>query len=255
MELLFLKLISNRLGSWRNRFVSLGGGVVLINSIQNSNLIFYLSFMNLSTKAWKRICRIHKRFLWGGLKVAKKIPQVSQVDVCRPKDKGQLEIRYVRFMNQALLGKWRCRFLFGSEGPWKDILCALQCESGIVRQGEELVLEICVGLVGMGVVVREGGLGQQNWFSFGVVRIMMNGALTSFWEDVWRVFVSQGQVPQVVSVIISAICLVDSLHQWVSGTWVWDMRRREVLFVWEQHSVEEFLDVLEEHPHLGGSNT
>jgi len=36
---------------------------------------------------------------------------------------------------------------------------------------------------------------------------------------------------------------------------VWDMRRRQVLFVWEQHSVEEFLDVLERHPHLEGSDS
>lgn len=84
------------------------------------------------------------------------------------------------------------------------------------------------------------------WFSFVVVKITMNGALTPFWEDVWRVFVSQG----CFSFHLSNM----PLCQWVSGTLVWDMRRRQVLFVWEQHSVEEFLDVLEGHPHLEGSD-
>lgn len=56
--------ISNRLGSWRNRFVSLGGRVVRIDLILNSIPIFYLSFIKSPSSVWKRIMRI-QTFGWG----------------------------------------------------------------------------------------------------------------------------------------------------------------------------------------------
>jgi len=51
--------------------------VVLIDSILNSILIFYLCFMKSPSSVWKRIVRIQRQFFWvggRGLKGAKKIP-------------------------------------------------------------------------------------------------------------------------------------------------------------------------------------
>lgn len=72
-----IQQISNRLGLWRNRFVSSGGRVVLINSILNLISIIYVSIMKLHTKAWNRNMGIQRCFLWGGSKGDKKIPSVS----------------------------------------------------------------------------------------------------------------------------------------------------------------------------------
>ncbi|PNX79587.1 ribonuclease H, partial [Trifolium pratense] len=79
-----LDLISRRLGVWSNRYIILGGRVVLLNSVLNSIPIFYLSFLS----------------------------------------EGGLGVRDLRMVNLALLGKWRWRLISGAGGLWKDIVCA-----------------------------------------------------------------------------------------------------------------------------------
>lgn len=71
-----------RLCSWKNRYLSLGGRIVLLNSILNSIPIFFLSFMKMPTKVWKAIIRVQREFLWGGAMGSKKIALVKWVDVC-----------------------------------------------------------------------------------------------------------------------------------------------------------------------------
>jgi len=45
---------------------------------------------------------------------------------------------------------------------------------------------------------------------------------------------------------------VRSLCSWVGGKWAWDLRWRRRLFVLEVNLLEEFLEVLEGHPHSEG---
>ena len=58
-----LEQLSKKLNSWGNRFISLGGRVVPLNSVLNSIPIFYLSFMKLPVLVWKKIVRIQREFL------------------------------------------------------------------------------------------------------------------------------------------------------------------------------------------------
>jgi hypothetical protein len=58
-----LTAIENRLLSWKNKYVSLGGRVVLINSVLASIPIFYLSFMKIRTRVRKAIIRLQRNFL------------------------------------------------------------------------------------------------------------------------------------------------------------------------------------------------
>jgi hypothetical protein len=69
--------------------VSLGGRVILINSVLASIPIFSLSFFKIPVRVRKMIVRIQREFLWGGLSGdMSKIPCVSWKDVCRPKADG-----------------------------------------------------------------------------------------------------------------------------------------------------------------------
>jgi hypothetical protein len=61
--------IRKRLFSWRNKHISLGGRIVLINSVLNAIHIFHLAFLKLPNKVRKKIVRIQREFLWGGKKV------------------------------------------------------------------------------------------------------------------------------------------------------------------------------------------
>jgi hypothetical protein len=58
--------ISKKLGTWNNRWISMGGRVVLLNSVLNSIPIFFLSYLKMPVKVWKLIVGLQRRFLWGG---------------------------------------------------------------------------------------------------------------------------------------------------------------------------------------------
>jgi hypothetical protein len=70
-----IKTTEDRLSSWRNRYVSLGGRVILINSVLSAIPIFYLSFLKFPSCVQLEIVRIQRNFLWGGRSgVVNKIP-------------------------------------------------------------------------------------------------------------------------------------------------------------------------------------
>ncbi|XP_058739158.1 uncharacterized protein LOC131611048 [Vicia villosa] len=69
---LVLKL-KKRLGSWKNRFLNLGGIVTLLKFILTSLTIFTMSFYKMPLKVVKEVNRIQKNFLWGGMEERRKI--------------------------------------------------------------------------------------------------------------------------------------------------------------------------------------
>jgi hypothetical protein len=104
-------VIKRRLKSSGNKYISLGGRIVLINSVLNSLPIFFLSFLKLPVKVRNEIVKIQRNFLWSGLSERKKMCWVKWKDVCRPKKDGGLGIRDLQVMNISLLAKWRWKLL------------------------------------------------------------------------------------------------------------------------------------------------
>ncbi|KAK2386976.1 putative mitochondrial protein [Trifolium repens] len=93
-----------RFGSWRNKYVSLGGGIVLI-AVLNAIPIFYLSYMKMPMKVWHKLVKIQRNFLWGGFSNQTKTCWVKWDDVCRPKNEAGLGIWDLRLVNKSLLAK------------------------------------------------------------------------------------------------------------------------------------------------------
>jgi len=58
-----LEHLAKKLNSWGNKYISLRGRVVLLNSILNATPIFYLSFFKMPIKVWKKIVQIQREFL------------------------------------------------------------------------------------------------------------------------------------------------------------------------------------------------
>jgi hypothetical protein len=106
-----LDSVRGRLGSWRNKYVSLGGRIVLINAVLNAVPIFYLSYMKMPMKVWRELVKIQRNFLWGGTSNRVKTCWVKWEDVCRPKEEAGLGIRDLRIVNMSLLAKWRWKLL------------------------------------------------------------------------------------------------------------------------------------------------
>jgi hypothetical protein len=53
-----LESIKKKLGSWGNKYISLGGRIVLINAVISSIPIFFLSFMKMPVKVWREVVTI-----------------------------------------------------------------------------------------------------------------------------------------------------------------------------------------------------
>lgn len=83
-----LEQLSGRLNAWGNKYVSLGGRIVLLNSILNVVPIFYLSFLKIPIKVLKMDIRIQREFLWGGFRGGRNKCWVKWRKVCEPRGKG-----------------------------------------------------------------------------------------------------------------------------------------------------------------------
>jgi len=93
----FIRTSKPKLNLWRHKYISLGGRVVLINSVLNSIPIFLLSFMKMPVLVWRKIFRIQREFLWGGVGGHKE-DQLGEVKVSLPTE-GKL-----RVMSDGCLG-------------------------------------------------------------------------------------------------------------------------------------------------------
>ncbi|KAK2454307.1 hypothetical protein QL285_001883 [Trifolium repens] len=230
-----LDQLRKRLLSWGNRYVSLGGRIVILNSVLNAIPIFYLSFMKLPAMVLKKIVRIQREFLWGGLKGGRRICWVSWKEICKPRNQGGLGVREVGKVNLSLLIKWRWRLLNRDNVLWKDVLVA--------KYGRHIRQKVhWVGFdIGLGtsawwkdlctIDIRDGG----SWFAQNLRRKVGNGLSTRFWFDCWMGSPPLCErFPRLFSISNNKEGLVDDYwrekERWFRGEWGW--RRR--LFVWEE---------------------
>lgn len=90
----------------------------MINAIP----IFYLSFYKLPKRVCKKIVRIQREFLWGGLKGGKRISWVKWSVVCKDRKNGGLGVNDISLVNSSLLAKWRWRLLSPRRPLGKEVL-------------------------------------------------------------------------------------------------------------------------------------
>lgn len=117
-----MERIKDKLNSWGNRYISLGGRIVLLNSVLNSIPIFYLSFLKMPVKVINKVEGIQRRFLWGGIGGHKKICWVKWSKVCQPRSHGGLGVRDIKLVNISLLAKWKWRLIDDKPVLGKEVL-------------------------------------------------------------------------------------------------------------------------------------
>ena len=81
-----------KLAKWKQRHISFGGRLTLIQSVLTSIPIYFFSFFRVPKSVVDKLVRIQRRFLWGGGPDQNKIAWISWEAVCLPKKKGGLTI-------------------------------------------------------------------------------------------------------------------------------------------------------------------
>ncbi|GAU36760.1 hypothetical protein TSUD_213250 [Trifolium subterraneum] len=213
--------LKKRLFSWRNKHISLGGRIVMINAVLNAIPIFYLSFLKMPVGVWKQIIRIQREFLWGGVKGDNKIKWVKWSVVCKAKGKGGLGVRDIRLVNLSLLEKWRVdwsdfRVPSLASKWWKDI-CSL-----------DKVVE------------------NKSWLVESMVRKVGNGNSTCFWSSLWIGETPLSLVfPRLFSLSNHKTSMVREFSEQHGESWRWSFSWRRELFQWEENLVTRLKEILE----------
>jgi hypothetical protein len=242
-----LSQIRKQLFSWRNKHISLGGRIVMINAVLNSIPIFFLSFLKVPTLVRKKIVRMQREFLWGGVKGGRKIIWVKWSVVCKERKKGGLGVRDIRLVNLSLLAKWRWRIIQPGRSLWKDVL--------IAKYGCQILKEVnwsnfrippLASSWWKNIVLIDNEIPGKNWFEDSVSRKVGNGLSTPFWTTKWvGVMPLSVAFPRLYSLsihkdnVIHDFVVVDGVTQSWSFSW------RRNLFRWEEDLVGELLVLLE----------
>src|SRR3954466_4021209 len=80
--------LQKRLASWKWKLLSLGGKLVLINSVLTNMVLYMISFFQLPKGVLHRLDYFRSRFFWQGDNEKKKYRLTKWNVVCRPKDQG-----------------------------------------------------------------------------------------------------------------------------------------------------------------------
>jgi hypothetical protein len=171
-------LMARRLAPWKRLYLSKGGRVALIKSTLSNLPTYLLSLFPIPADVAKRIEKIQRDFLWGGLNEEVKLHLVDWDTVCSPISEGGLGIRNVRKFNQALLGKWLWRCAHEGEAWWRSVLVA---KYGSTWGGWRFCDITEAHGVGLWKFICMGWRNFKRHFRFDPG----DGSKISFWEDVW----------------------------------------------------------------------
>lgn len=94
-----------------NNLLSQVSKTEIIRSITNSIPSHFIGVFKPPNIFYKSINNIQKDFFWNNHNTSKKISQISQKKITRPKSMGGLGIKYVELMNKTYLLKSRCLYL------------------------------------------------------------------------------------------------------------------------------------------------
>jgi hypothetical protein len=126
--------------------LSVGGHLVLINSVLTSLVMFMLSFFEVLRGVLEKIDYYRSSFYWQSYQHKKKYRLARWNIICEPKEQGGLDILNIDVQNRCLLSKWLFK-LINEEGIWQNMLKRkyLQTQTIIHVQKKPRILTFGVG--------------------------------------------------------------------------------------------------------------
>ena len=116
--------------------MSVGGRLVLINSVLTSLTMFMLSFFEVPKGVLEKLDYYRSRFFWQSDEHKKKYRLVKWSILCQPKEIGGLGIKNLDIQNRCLLSKWLFK-LINEEGIWQSLLRNKYLKNQTIAQVEK----------------------------------------------------------------------------------------------------------------------
>lgn len=100
-----LEKCEKKLANWKNQYLSMGGRLILINSVLDAIPTYMMSLFSIPVNVVKKIDALRRNFLWEGNSEKKKIYLVKWGGMTTSKKAGGLGIKNLRVQNQSLMMK------------------------------------------------------------------------------------------------------------------------------------------------------
>jgi len=166
-----------KMSRWKAQYLSMGGRLVLINSVLDSLPTYMMSLFPIPARVIQRLDKIRRSFLWQGNKEKKVFHLVKWKSLTVAKRQGGLGIRNLKNQSKALKMKWLWRYSQESQNLWSKVIKA--------KYGEEN------NWVSKKVSTSYGvGVWKSIWALWPTMKNhtfirVNNGRKTSFWNDNW----------------------------------------------------------------------
>jgi hypothetical protein len=204
-----LERIEKKLSSSKGKHLSVGGRLVLINSVLISLPMFMMSFFEIPRVILRKLDYLMSRFFWQADTQKKKYRLAKWDILCQPKDMGGLGIKNIDTQNKCLLSKWLFK-LINEEGLWQEVirkkyLCNKSIGQVRRKPGDS---HFWTGLMKVRDMFLERGVFTVN-----------NGRDIRFWEDRWLGnFTLQQRFPSLYNLvhrkndIVANVCATSPLN-------------------------------------------
>jgi hypothetical protein len=202
--------------------------------------------MKMPVCVWKKVVRIQRQFLWGGVRGGNKINWVKWSVVCKEKCHGGLGVRDARIVNFSLLAKWRWRLLQPGLPLWKEVLIAKY--GNHIAHHEDLSnrsIPASSSSWWKDICSLDNVVATKNWLAESLVRKVGNGASTFFWLSNWINGAPLSiQFPRLFSLSTQKECKVEDFFIRDGEDSRWSFTWRRALFQWEIALLDRLLELL-----------
>ncbi|CAN1785541.1 Putative ribonuclease H protein At1g65750 [Linum perenne] len=171
--------------SWKARYLSFGGRLVLIKSVLSNLPVYFLLILKAPLCIVAKSEAIQRRFLWEGCEDKINIQWIKWDVVKTSRHLGGLGFIDGTLLNKALLAKWDWRFAVEHHAWWRELMIA-RCGLGESSWQPFWTFSL-VGWSLWRWLVKESHL----FWDYGFVD---PGGLVSFWEDSVRLALSYPRV-------------------------------------------------------------
>ncbi|XP_020262172.1 uncharacterized protein LOC109838113 [Asparagus officinalis] len=233
-----LDSFSKKLSLWKNKNLSIGGRLTLVNSVLSSIPLYYTSFFKLPKWLIHEIDKLRRNFLWNGNTNASKAKcLVAWKTVCLPKKEGGLGVIDLTVFNQALLSKWIWK-IFDRDSIISKVIFSLYSKEDsnpVVRHPKIQASKLLKYLFSI----------HPAFFSF--VRWKVgNGRSCRFWLDKWSSPNSLGSLfPKAFNLAFSKDCNLRSQGYMLNHVWHWHFTLRRGISPEERQEIQKLYSHLE----------